>query len=152
MGNDRADLARQLLVAWRWFDDGLRHSLREAGFGEITTAQSMLFPFLDPDGTRPSELAERAGATRQGVHQLLNGLIDKGYVELVPDPTDGRSKLVRLTAHGQNSVIAAQRSLEMLEGQVRNRLGAKQTDELRNLLRQGWPTEDRGPLDIADRH
>ena len=151
MGNEQAGLARQLLVAWRWFDDGLRHSLREAGFGEITTAQSMLFPFLDPDGTRPSELAERAGATRQGVHQLLNGLVDRGYVELVPDPSDGRSKLVRLTTHGQNSVVAAQRSLEMLEGQVTNRLGTKQTDELRDLLSQGWPTEDRDPLDITDR-
>jgi len=41
--------------------------------------------------------------------------------------------------------------LEMLEGQIANRLGTKPTDELRNLLSQGWPTEDRDPLDITDR-
>lgn len=138
---DNPDLARLLLVGWRWFDDGLREGLRQAGFGEITTAQSMVFPFLDLDGTRPSDLAIRLGTTRQAAHQLITGLSAQGLVELLPDPTSKRSKLVRLTSRGQQSLTAAHACLRKLEQELAERIGAQQAGELRGLLLQAWPPE-----------
>ena len=139
MPRPEANMARQLLVGWRWFDDGLRASLRDAGFGQITTAQSMVFPYLDAEGTRPADLARRLGMSRQGLQQLVAGLVEQGLVELVADPTSGRSKLVRLTERGKESVKAALECLDGLERHLANNLGQENTAQLRELLATAWP-------------
>jgi DNA-binding MarR family transcriptional regulator len=136
---DAKPMARHLMIGWRWFDDGLRQSLREAGFGDITTAQSMVFPYLDDAGMRPTELARRLGLTRQAVQQLVAGLAAQGLVELVPDRASGRSKLVRLTRRGRRSVKVALETLDELESDLARRLGKNNADHLRNLLARAWP-------------
>lgn len=132
-------MARQLLAGWRWFDDGLRAGLTEAGFGELTSTQSMVIPYLDPDGTRPVELARRLGVTRQAVHQLVSGLAAQGLIELVDDPTSSRSKLVRLTERGEDSIEFAEATLAALEGELTGTLGEHETLQLRRLLEAAWP-------------
>lgn len=108
-----AAMARQLLAGWRWFDDGLRAGLSEARFGEITTSHSMIFPYLGPDGTRPAALARRLGMSRQGLQQLVAGLVDQGLVE--------------------------QHCFDTLERQLADHLGEGNTAKLRALLARAWP-------------
>jgi len=53
-------------------------------------------------GTAPvtiSEIGRDLGITRQGASKIVGGLRDRGYVTLSPSPTDGREKIVTLTAH-----------------------------------------------------
>jgi DNA-binding MarR family transcriptional regulator len=50
---------------------------------------------------RVSELAAREAMTQPGVTLLVNRLAEAGYAERVPDPTDRRATLVRITAAGQ---------------------------------------------------
>lgn len=50
---------------------------------------------------RVSELALREAITQPGVTLLVNRLADAGYAERVPDPTDRRAALVRITPAGQ---------------------------------------------------
>ena len=51
-------------------------------------------------GTRLTALAESAGMSKQAMGQLVDDLERLGYVERVPDPADGRAKIVRLTRRG----------------------------------------------------
>jgi DNA-binding MarR family transcriptional regulator len=51
---------------------------------------------------RISDLAAREAMTQPGVTLLVNRLADAGYAERVPDPTDGRATLVRITAAGRD--------------------------------------------------
>jgi DNA-binding MarR family transcriptional regulator len=51
---------------------------------------------------RVSELAAREAMTQPGVTMLVHRLADAGYAERVPDPTDGRATLVRITAAGRD--------------------------------------------------
>ncbi|HWU21827.1 MAG TPA: helix-turn-helix domain-containing protein, partial [Nocardioides sp.] len=71
--------------------------LEAAGYGDISAAQHLVFENLDPDGTRLTVLAGRAGLTRQAMTELVEGLRDRGYVELRVDPTDARARLACLT-------------------------------------------------------
>jgi DNA-binding MarR family transcriptional regulator len=48
----------------------------------------------------PSELAERVGAPLTTVSDRLRRIVEDGDAERVPNPDDGRSHLVRLTAEG----------------------------------------------------
>ncbi len=56
---------------------------------------------LRTDGPlRVSELAVLEGMTQPGVTLLINRMADSGWAERVPDPTDGRAALVRITPAG----------------------------------------------------
>jgi DNA-binding MarR family transcriptional regulator len=57
---------------------------------------------------RISELAEREQLTQPGMTTLVNRLEHDTYAERVPDPTDGRATLVRLTDAGR-ALIAERR-------------------------------------------
>jgi DNA-binding MarR family transcriptional regulator len=132
------NLARLLLQQFRWFDDALRSRLADQGLAELTTAESMVFPYLDKEGTRPADLARRLGITRQSAQSLVRGLEAKGLVELVDDPEDGRAKKITLTAAGRQSVPLALETFEQLENELSRRIGAKRVTQLRNALEADW--------------
>ena len=50
---------------------------------------------------RISELAEREAVSQPGMTSLVNRLEAAGQAERVPDPTDGRAALVRITEAGR---------------------------------------------------
>lgn len=50
---------------------------------------------------RVSDLATREAITQPGVTMLANRLSEAGYVERIPDPTDRRATLVRITDAGR---------------------------------------------------
>lgn len=133
------------LRAFRWFEEGVISRLNEAGWPKITRAHSLLFAHLDLEGTRPSELARRIGITRQAVHQTLEELVDDGLVELVPDPTSRRAKLVVLTPRGRRIVSDALAIFDELEDTLARRIGRKSVTQLRRALEADWgpPTARR---------
>src|SRR6476646_8524796 len=54
----------------------------------VRAAHTALFPHLDFDGIRLTDLAARVGVTKQAVGQLVDDLADLGMVERISDPTD----------------------------------------------------------------
>jgi len=96
---------------------------RQAGRRLLTPALVRLLPYLSRDGIRPTELARRVDVTKQAVGQALAGLEAMGLVELVPDPSDGRARLVRLTAAGEAAYAHGHDVLSFYAGQLAARLG-----------------------------
>ena len=91
--------------------DGL---LREAGLGR---AHSRALTMV---GRRPglsvSELLSVLKITKQSLNRVLGDLLDQGYVEQKPAPSDRRKRLLRLTDRGQaleESLWEAQRARVM---------------------------------------
>src|SRR3954452_22446581 len=82
-----------------------RRDLEEAGYDDIRPTHGCVFRFVRDDGMRLTELAAHAGMTKQSVGEIVDDLVDHGYVERFPDPEDRRAKLIRLTQKG----IEAQR-------------------------------------------
>ena len=64
----------------------------------IRPAHTALFPHIDLSGTRQTALARRMGVSKQAVGQLVSELEQMGALERVPDPSDGRARLVRFAA------------------------------------------------------
>jgi DNA-binding MarR family transcriptional regulator len=104
------------------------------GFNDVTPAFSSLMPLLDATGARPTTLARRAGITKQAISQLVRELEVRGYVEQVPDSTDTRAKIVRLTKRGVAlQEAAAEVRLEMQSVAVA-KLGKARVSRLRRDL------------------
>jgi DNA-binding MarR family transcriptional regulator len=98
--SEEDDLAPALAAASRALTTTMRAKVAGCGFEGVTPAFASLLLLLDATGARPSTLAQRAGITKQAVSQLVRELEARNYVEQVPDPTDTRAKIVRLTKNG----------------------------------------------------
>jgi DNA-binding MarR family transcriptional regulator len=97
--------------------DELTQRLRAAGDVHCTAAHHPVFESIDPDGTRLTVLAERAGMTHQSMSELVGSMVAVGYLERLPDPADGRAKLVRLTPYGRQMVRLAVAEIADIERQ-----------------------------------
>ena len=108
--------------------------LAEQGHGAVRTAHGAVFQYLDDDGTTVSTLAERAGMTKQAMAELVQYLEEHGYVRRVPNPQDGRAKLVLPTAKGREVVTIAQTLVPELEKRLIKALGKTRWQQLRDDL------------------
>ena len=114
----------------------LYDELAGRGFPELRLAHSPVFRHILPAGSRASDLAERASLTKQSMAYLVDSLARDGYVELVPDPSDGRAKLVKLTARGVRAQRVALELSRQLEVDYARRLGGDKLRQLRALLEE----------------
>ena len=97
--------------------------LSEQGHPHIRPAHGNVFQWLDDEGTRVSVLADRAQMTKQSMGELVAHLEAHGYVERVPDPFDGRAKLVRVTEAGRDVYPLARAAIAEVEARWAERLG-----------------------------
>lgn len=95
--------------------DEITTRLEAAGFPNCPPRFHPVFENIDPDGTRPTVLAARAGLTHQSIGEVVDELEQRGFIERVPDPRDRRARLVRLTKSGRKLVQAALAAIEGIE-------------------------------------
>ncbi len=129
-----ANLDQLLRVPFQALVAELHRRLAEAGFGDIRPAYTSVFALLDEHGMRLGELAERAQLTKQLMNYLVTTLEQLGYVERAPDPTDGRARIVRLTARGLQASQAGRRIIFEIEADWAARAGGKRMRRLRSDL------------------
>jgi len=133
----RKHIGQVLWVPYRAHLVRLHTALAAAGYPDIQpTHGNNVFRHLHSEGSRITEIAEQAQVTKQQIGNLVDYLEERGYVERVPDPRDGRAKLVRLTAKGRELEGAAEATLDQLEEELSVRLGAEKMAHLRQLLEE----------------
>jgi DNA-binding MarR family transcriptional regulator len=105
-----------------------------AGYPDVTRAQFALLRFPGVDGMRPGEAADLAGLSKQTVNDLLGELERSGYLKREPHPTDGRGRIVRLTAKGDRLERCTRQISRELEADWGARIGNKRVATLRKTL------------------
>ena len=130
------NLAILLREPLRAMNEQLIARLAAAGHAEVRLPHGNVFQYLDDDGTRVGVLAERAHLTKQAMAQLVAHLEAHGYVERVPDPADGRAKLVRTTDRGRAVYAIVRVFVAELEARLDRELGAAKLRRLRALLEE----------------
>ena len=134
-GRERpANLVVLLREAYVRLNDVVLARLAEHGHQAVRPAHAAVFQYLDDTGTTVSLLAERARMTKQAMAELVRHLEAHGYVRRVPDPTDGRAKLVLPTDRGNEVIEVAQSLAPEIEERISALLGAERTAALRTDL------------------
>src|SRR5690606_29555992 len=95
-----SNLGRLFLMATINWQDALVQGLQEAGFPNVRSTHINLLRHIDLSGTRITEIAERAGITKQAVGQLVTACQKAGLVISAPDPDDRRAKVIMFTEQG----------------------------------------------------
>ena len=116
--------------------DELHEGLAEAGYPDIRPAHGNVFGYIHKEGSRLTELAERAQLTKQTMGYLVDYLEERGYVERGPDPGDKRAKVVRLTEAGREAVRTARKIMGRIEARWAELLGEDRMEQLRELLQE----------------
>lgn len=127
-------VGRLLLNGNRVFERIAAAGFRASGFHDIRATHLVFIRNLPLEGRRTSEIAELSSMTKQAVGQLAIELEDAGYVVRLPDPTDGRAKLVLYTKKGQQLVAEIPRILLDTEAQLEAMIGAAEFAVLRRTL------------------
>jgi DNA-binding MarR family transcriptional regulator len=119
--------------------------LARAGFAEVRVAHGAVFRHIARGGSRVTTLAERARMTKQSMAELVEYLRKWGHIELIPDPADGRAKLVKLTARGWKVHEQLVKSSAAFERKCARSLGEERWRVLRKLLREfaAWSQQRR---------
>jgi DNA-binding MarR family transcriptional regulator len=127
-----------LVDAQRWLAAAERaNNGRATG---LARSHSLVFSHLDADGTRPAEIARRAGISRQAVGQTVAQMKDQGLVKLTADPTNRRARLVQPTAKGRKALERSGSGSSAAEKVLSRRIGASRVKSLREALEQDWGT------------
>lgn len=113
----------------------LRHLelMARAGFDDVRGAHNAVFRDLPAEGSRLTDLAARAGMTKQAMGELVEHLEDRGYLRREPDPTDGRAKLILWDERGE---AAHRRTLEVF-AEIEDELAARLGSDVLATLRGG---------------
>jgi DNA-binding MarR family transcriptional regulator len=109
------DLGVALFIPYRYMEDRIFRAIQDAGFDDWTLAQVRVFQRLAPDGSRLTDLANQAQMSKQSAGVLVDQLERLGYVRRVPDPTDGRARLIVIEERGRRAAeVAKATSTEIL--------------------------------------
>lgn len=121
-------------VVWQWIRREIQAAVVAAGFDDLNAAHVALFRYPTLDGRRPSDLAEEMQITRQSVNELLGHLERHGYLVRDTDPSDNRSRRIRLTERGRAVEDATFVAAARAERDAAKLVGDDRIEELRRTL------------------
>lgn len=127
-------LNRMLLDAFRAVDRQVEAALEARGASNLSPRHATALVLIDKKGIRLTDLAARAGITKQAMMQVVNDLARFGLVTRSKDPNDARAKTVSLTAKGQKARGEASKAVSAAEQKVRRRLGPQTYESLQKTL------------------
>lgn len=113
-------------------------TLADQGHGRLRPKHGAVLAYLDVEGSRATDLAQRSGQHKQVIGTLVDELVDLGYVERRPDPGDRRAKLIVPTELGLDQMTRSDAVVALIEQRLAGSLGE-----------QAYSDFKRGFLEIA---
>jgi len=128
-------LGRLLGHAVRRFDERVLHLMAHnvqvplalsnlAARAQVSAAHIHITRHLALEGSRLTDLAERAGMSKQAMGDLVDQCEAWGLVTREPDPRDARVRVVRFTASGLDWLQAFRDAVAQAEAEFRAEVGA----------------------------
>jgi DNA-binding MarR family transcriptional regulator len=130
----RHPMIRLLENGFDVFAEEMNRRVAGTPYNDIRITHGCVFGNIDPDGTRLTDLAARANMTKQSVGEVVTELERRDYVERVPDPDDGRAKIIRLTTRGHEAQALGIRIIDEIEQEWAERFGVERVEALREAL------------------
>ena len=127
----------------RLFAEGVTRSMAARGYADVRLVHIALIRNVDETGTRISEIARRAGMTKQATGQLVSEFVELGYVNVVSDAADRRVKVARYTPKGRRLLRAIVAAITETETAFAAAIGARDLAKLKSTLSRVLLSEER---------
>lgn len=100
----------------------------------LRASHGRLLDLIDPEGSRPSALAEGAWISKQAIGRRIRELEERGLVTVTEDPTDGRAVVVQRTTAGDHVRRGATGAIAAMEREWREAVGGDRYATFRAVL------------------
>lgn len=134
MSTPEPHIGNLLLETQRRFRQDLVARAQADGYADLRLPHLHVFGNIEPDGTRLTELAARAGVGPSAMLQIVDDLEQRGYLIRNADPSDRRAKLVSLTPTGIDAMRRTRTLIADMEADYARRLGPGRYRALREAL------------------
>jgi DNA-binding MarR family transcriptional regulator len=105
-----------------------------AGHPGIKRTHNAVFATLRPQGLRAVDMAAQMGITRQSLGEVVREMVDLGILEMRPDPTDRRAKLVTYSEKGLRVAAEGFAHIKDLDGRFVGEFGREDYATARRVL------------------
>lgn len=130
----RASIAQLLFRCARRLNDKVLKDVEATTGIPIRPSHTALFPHIDLEGTRQSDLASRVGISKQAINKLVAELEALGVLERSLDPSDGRATLVRFSQRKGRTILDGMALLGNAEREIAVILGDRRNQALHEAL------------------
>ncbi len=93
-------LGRLIYIAYRHFNEWAQKKWKEDGWDDIRPEHLRLISIISLEPVSNNELAQRARVSKQAMSKMVNLLEEKGFIDVVPHPSDSRSKMISVSNEG----------------------------------------------------
>lgn len=127
----QAALARALRMALTGYWRLVGIELAEAGFADRRFPEGrVLVMCAAPGDTTISDVGRRLRITRQGASKIVARLREDGYLHVSASATDGREKVLSLTARAEHFLATLHQAGRSVEARLREQIGAAGLEQL----------------------
>jgi DNA-binding MarR family transcriptional regulator len=133
---DRTEPATPTLMrtARGTYAQSIRAQLHAIGIDDLPRNGAFILAGIDAAGGPRQDLPSELGVTKQAVSQVIDLLVNRGYLEREPDPGDRRRVRLELTGRGDEAVAAVTRGVEAVDRQLEERVSPEQVRAMRSAL------------------
>lgn len=128
------ELPLLLLAAFRALIEELHERLVTLGHPDARPAHGFALQAIGPSAVTTSELGRRLGVTKQAAAKTVAALERLGYVSTGPAPADGRARLVRRTARGEELLTFSAEIFSALRAEWASQLGEHRIAQIEDDL------------------
>ncbi|MFD0366252.1 MarR family winged helix-turn-helix transcriptional regulator [Nocardia sp. GCM10030253] len=111
-------------------------TLATQGHEKFRPKHGAVLAYLDVEGSRATDLAQRSGQHKQVIGTLVDELIELGYVRREPDPDDRRAKLIVPTELGLDQMNRSDALFVRMEERLADALGQRAYGDFKSALRE----------------
>lgn len=113
------------------YGHAIRRELVAAGFEDLPRNAPFVLGGMVNQGGNASDLVRELGVTKQAASQLVDVLVERGYLRRELDPDDGRRVSLGVTDRGRAAAAAVRNGVQWVDAQLAERVSAAQIGGLR---------------------
>jgi len=111
----------------------IKVALADVGCGDMPRSGSRLIGGIARNGQPMRELIEDMGVSKQRTGQLVDVLVDRGYLTRETDPTDRRRLTIDLTDRGKVAASAIREAVDRLDAALEADVGPDDVATMRRV-------------------
>ncbi len=116
------------------YAQSIRAQLHAIGVDDLPRNGAFILAGIDPTGGPRQDLPTGLGVSKQAVSQVIEALVNRGYLIRSPDPSDRRRISLELTGRGQQVVDAVLDAVEDVDRRLLAQVSADQVEAMRVVL------------------
>lgn len=130
----RRVMGRLFLRLARSFESRAVTRIHELGYTNYRSGDNTVLVHLEMSGNRASELAQRAGVSKQAMSKQIADLEKRGIVTRTKDPRDARAQIVVLTPDGEQMMRDAFEVVFELDEEFGALIGPERMEDWRERM------------------